>query len=134
MAFYREHPVTFGLLIGLVGMPILLLVAIRYPVIDNLLFRNPAWTRFVIFTAVIFPLAIAHYRPRHKSSAFWIIMTALFVVHIAFFVALFHHFRQLTGLEYSLYGPLEAVILAYLIPRGTRLLRSRNSGSRSITS
>jgi hypothetical protein len=88
MAFYRNHPVTFGLLIGLVGMPILVFAALRYPSFYDLMFKDPTRTRFVLFTATIFSLAIAHFSPHHGSASFWIVMTGLFLVHIMFFVAL----------------------------------------------
>jgi hypothetical protein len=128
MAFYREHPVAFGLLIGLVGAPILVFAAIRYPSFGAFIFGYPVWGRFVVFTGTIFPFAIAYFSPRHGSAVFWIVMAGLFVVHIIFFVALIRYVRQLTGFDYILYGPLEALAFAVVIPRAMRMVRGRAGG------
>jgi hypothetical protein len=92
------------------------------------MFKNPVWTRFVVFTATIFLLAVAYFSPRHASAAFWTIITAMFVMHVVFFVALIRYVRELTGLDYTLYGPLEALIFAYVIPRATRTIRGWRLG------
>jgi hypothetical protein len=125
MAFYREHPVTFGLLIGLVGAPILVFAAIRYPSFYDLFFRDAALGRFVVFTATIFPLAIAHFRPRTGSGIFWAVLGIVFVVHVIFFVAFMHYVRQLTSFDYILYGPLEALIFVIVIPRAMHMFNGR---------
>ena len=135
MAFYREHPVAFGLLIGLVGAPILVFAAIRFPTFYDLMFKDPAWTRFVVFTATIFSLAIAHFSPRnrHRLGAFWSVLTGVFVVHIIFFVAVIHYVRQLTSLDYILYGPLEALAFVIVMPRAMRVFRRRRMVGRRDT-
>jgi drug/metabolite transporter (DMT)-like permease len=125
MAFYREHPVAFGLLLGLVGAPILVFAAIRYPSFYDLMFKDAAWTRFVVFTATIFPLAIAHFRPRHGSGIFWAALGAVFVVHMVLFAFIIQHVRQLTSFDYVLCAPFEALAFAFLIPRATRMFRGR---------
>src|ERR1700687_3358844 len=86
------------------------------------------WCRFVVFTGTIFPFAIAYFSPRHGSAVFWIVMAGLFVVHIIFFVPLIRYVRQLTGFDYILYGPLEALAFAVVIPRAMRMVRGRAGG------
>jgi len=132
MAFYRNHPVTLGLLVSLVGMPILVLAALYYPSFYELMFKNPAWTRLVVFTAAIFPLAIAYFAPRQASAVFWTVMAALFVMHIIVFVVLIHYFRQLSSFDYTLYGPLEALFFVYIIPRATRMIHRWHSARRRV--
>src|SRR5580704_961900 len=131
MAFYREHPVTFGLFITLVSVPMLIFAMIRYPSFGTLITENWAWGRFGVFTATIFPLAIAYFSPRHASGVFWIVMTALFVVHVIFFVAFIHYFRHLTGFDYTLSGPIEALVFVFVIPRATRMLHHWRLGRSS---
>lgn len=124
MAFYRKHPIAFGLLVGLIGTPILIFAAVRFPSFGAFIFGNPVRTRFVVFTATIFILVITHFRPRHKSGAFWIVMTGIFALHTIFFVSLLHYFRQLTSLDYIIYGPIEALIIAIVFPRAMHLFHT----------
>jgi hypothetical protein len=129
MAFHREHPVALGLLIGLVGAPILIFAAIRYPSVGTFIFGYPAWSRFAVFNATIFPFAIAYFSPRHGSRIFWIVMTGIFVLHMIFFVAFMHYVRQLTGFDYIIYGPIEALVFAIVIPRAMRMFHGRRLAS-----
>ena len=124
MTFYRKHPIAFGLFVGLVGAPILLFVAIRFPSFGAFVFGNPVWSRFVVFTATIFLLAISYFRPRHRSGVFWIVMAGIFALHIIIFVSFMHYFRQLTAFDYMIFGPVEALIIAAVFPRAMHLFHT----------
>ena len=124
MAFYRDHPIVFGVLIGLAGTSVIVFAATRYPSIGALMTGNWEWIRFGAFTVVIFPLAIAHLGPRHGSAIFWIVIGVIFVIHMALFIAIIRYVRQLTALDYTIYGPIEALAFAIIIPRATHALRT----------
>jgi hypothetical protein len=113
------------MLIGLLGASILVFAAIRFPSFNLFILGSPAWSRFVIFTATIFPLATAYFRPHHRSSVFWIVMAGVFALHIIFFVTFMRYFRQLTSLDYIIYGPIEALIIAILFPRAMHFVHIR---------
>jgi len=131
MAFYRDHPFVFGVLVSLVGMPILIFAAIRYPSVGAFIHEYPWWIRFAAYTAAIFPLAITYFRPHHASAAFWTLITALFVTHLVFFVGVIHYVRQLTSFDYIFWGPFEGLAFAILIPRAMHVLRRRHAGRSS---
>jgi hypothetical protein len=118
MAIYRDHPVLFGMLIAFIGMA-LVFVSLEYdPSFERFLSENTVWVLMGAYTATLFGSLVSYFRPRHWSTAFWGLLAALLILHMACLIAFIHHVRPLRGIDYILFGPIEGLVIALLLTRG----------------
>lgn len=115
---YRDHPILFGILIAFIGMAILFIALDYDPSVEVFLNKNTAWILLGAYTATLFISLISYFRPRHRSIAFWGLLTVLLILHMACLAAFIHYIRPLAGIDYILFGPIEGLIIALLLTRG----------------
>jgi uncharacterized membrane protein HdeD (DUF308 family) len=123
--FYRRSPVAFGVLLGCGILVLGIILMSSIPAADPFLSQNLGWVRFAAYTGAIFLLLISSMSKNSRSPAFWGVLSVLFALHTACFLALFHYYRQFTGLEYSIGCVFEYLLLAYALRRGISLLAKR---------
>ena len=128
MAIYRQRPVLFGILIALIGLPVVIVILSYNPSIGNFLSRNKVWGLLAVYTATIFPSLVLNFRPRHWSVAFWGLVTFLFLLHMACLIAFIRYVRPLAGIDYILFGPIECLIIALLLTRGMSFFSKLHPG------
>lgn len=119
----REHPLLFGVLLG-VGSGLLLVVLMIYdlPLVEFVLGRNVHWGRFVAYTAVIFVVLVNRSRPRSPQMTYWTVLAALLLLHFGGYIWFISRVKPLGAIHYIVAAPFEVLLLYFLLDRGTRFL------------
>ncbi len=119
----RINPFLLGVLIGIAGCSLLVLTILHDPSLATFWMANVAWGRFIAYTISVFVLLVMWPRFPRTSLRSWGLILVLLLIHTAFFALFILRVRPLGSLHYILFGPIELVLLAWLLRLGMALLR-----------
>jgi hypothetical protein len=121
----QTYPILFGVVITMICFPLAIIIATASPDVERFFGKNQVWFPFVIFTSTMFPVLVSRFRPRREQAPYWQIATALFLLHVVFFVLFIRYIRALAPMDYILYGPLEWFAVGLVLYYAGRIRTSR---------
>ncbi|HKM68293.1 MAG TPA: hypothetical protein VJX70_14075 [Candidatus Acidoferrum sp.] len=130
ISWVRTHAVLFGILVG-VGCCLILLLMMFYdlPLVDAIMgSSNIGWVRFLAYTAGQFFLLIKYCPPRLPRLSYWTLLTGLLILHTFCYVWFMLKVMPLGSIHYIVAGPVEFLILYFLLNRGIGYLGTEQAG------
>jgi uncharacterized membrane protein len=121
----RLNPYLIGLAIGLGIGALAVVAAMLDPDLDLQLSPYRQWLLLACYTVSLFGFLIWWYWSRRKLTRFWMLLAVLCLAHLSGFVFYLSIPNELFPIQYSIIGPIEAVVFGLLINTGMRIRLGR---------
>ena len=118
--FVTTYPTSFGALIALIMLGIIVVVDTWFPSIAAVAEREDSVLTAVWCTQALFVVILVRFWPLRRRTAFWMALLLFFLCHTLFVVLYSHCVSSLLMRDWTTLLAVEAIITFFLVPWLTR--------------
>jgi len=118
--FVTTYPASFGALLALLVLAIIVIVDTWFPSIAAVAEREDSVIRGVWCTQALFVGILVRFWPLRRRTAFWMAILLFFLCHTLFVVLYSHYVSSLLIRDWTILIAVEAIITFFLVPWLTR--------------